>query len=527
MSLKKIIIRNVAAGWVEKATSIIATVIITPILFSHFGKYEYGMWVAIGQGASLLMLLDFGIANSVSRFIARNLALENREENVRVFNTALAIFFSASVLVLITTAIILPLIPDIFDVVESHRRVAFWLFGLIGVNIAIVFPLRVGRGLLQGRDRYDLISLYHVASSLLRLLLVILIFGRGVGDLLLLALVVLGLNLSTEIALFLTAMKQHPNLRFKHRMITIKNFKEMTSLGGSALVQTISANLYRRGQVIAVSIILGISSTPLFSIPSSIIIILGPVISRLGATFTPIASRMDATKENGQLQKLNILGVRYGLALSLPISIFLFFYGQELLTLWLGRCSELAEADISLMSLVLSIMVIPFALGCPQMATRSILRGTGKHWLAANGLFFSSLVGLITGILVMLFSNLGVLGAAIGWIIRFVLADILLFPFSICRHLRISGWYYFKKAYMPPLASAFLLMIFCISLTVFLPSDDIFKLIIVTLFIGVVSCLLILYIVLLPEHRTYLFSMINQGIAIFRHAGSKNHLVIK
>ena len=56
MSLKKIIIRNVAAGWVGKASSIIATIIITPVLLSHFGKYEYGMWVAIGQGAALLMM---------------------------------------------------------------------------------------------------------------------------------------------------------------------------------------------------------------------------------------------------------------------------------------------------------------------------------------------------------------------------------------------------------------------------------------------------------------------------------------
>lgn len=522
MSLKKIIIRNVVAGWAGKSISIITTIIITPVLLSHFGKYEYGMWLTIGQGASLLMLLDFGIANSVSRFIARNLALENHEENVRVFNTALAIFFFTSVLVLLVTAVVLPFIPDIFDVVESYRRIAFWLFGLIGLNIAIIFPLRVGRGLLQARDRYDLISYYQVFFSLLRLILVVLIFGRGVGDLLLLALIVLGLNLSSEMILFWTAIKQHTNLRVDLRMVTLKNLKEMTSLGGSALVQTISGMLYKKGQIIAVSIILGISSAPLFSIPMSLIISFGPFINRLGATFVPIASRLDATSKNDQLKRLNMHGVRYGLALSVPVGIFLFFYGEQLLTLWLSR-SGLTGADVNLMGLVLGVMVIPFALGAPHMASRSVLRATGRHWLAANGLLLSSLVGLITGVILMVYSNLGILGAAIGWGMRFVFADILLFPLSICGHLEIPFWHYFRKVYVAPLAVAILLVIFSIFFAEVFSVTDIGNFVIVTVCFGVLSSFLIFCVVMMPEHRKLLFDIIVQRVNVFRHACLRNN----
>jgi O-antigen/teichoic acid export membrane protein len=523
MGLKKTLFLNISSGWIEKVVSTIVTIVIVPILVSHFGKYKYGLWMTIGQGAALLALADFGIANSIARFISRNYALHDTDENIKVYSTAMVLFFLASVIALAATAIVLPFIPDILHIETPYHEISFWLFGLIGLNTAVTFPLRVGRGLLQSRDRYDLISLYGVIVNIANLILTVLIFGRGRGGLLLLAGITLGLNLFTEIALFIAAMKQNPDLRFKYDMITRKNFKEITSLGSSAMIQTASGFLYRNGLIFVVGMVLGVSSTPLFSIPHSILMRLSPFINRLGSTLTPIASRLEASDESNKLRNLNMLSVRYGLAISLPLGVFLLFYSQELLTIWLGRGrSGLTGSDIVVMTRVLVIVLIPFVVGSPQMATRSILGATGKHWLVANSLFLSALFGLIMAVLMMLYTNLGILAAAIGMTMRYIITDMLLFPFIICRYMKISAGKYFINAYARPLASAFLLSGICFLLKKILNGADIINIVIAGCLFAVMSCVLIVYVIATTEHRKYLSSVIKEKIAGLKYVWTKN-----
>ena len=521
MGLKKTIIKNLFTGWLGQFALIFSAIIVTPILINHFGKYEYGMWVTIGQGALIFSLFDFGVANSVSRIVAKNLALKKYDEISKIYSTAIAIFIFASLLVLFLTIIVLPFVPDVFKINDSHRTIAHWLFGLTCLNIFIILPLRVGRGLLQAKDRYDLIFLYKALITLLRLIFVILIFGRGIGHLILLAIITLGLNLLLEILLFRIAVKKYEVLKFKISLANKQHFKELISLGASSMVQTFSGTMFDKAQIIFIGLILGVSATPLFAVPYLIIISVGSFVNRLGGTFTPISSRLHATNNKSQLRRLNILGVRYGLALSIPISVFILLYGKELINLWLGQ-DALADNDINIIVLVLNIFLIPFALGWPQGASRTMLRGTGKHWLAANGQFISSFIGLMVSIFIMLYTNWGVLGAAIGWSLKTFLLNILIFPIAICRHLKIPGWDYFKTAYLLPILSIFPLLLIGKIMERFIPITNIYSCGFVTLGFFAMGGLGIFFMIIVPEDRSYLFQLLPQRLTQAMNIASKS-----
>ncbi|MCD4792902.1 MAG: oligosaccharide flippase family protein [Bacteroidales bacterium] len=507
MSLKKTILKNVVSEWISKIIIIASALIITPVLLSYFGKYQYGLWEAIGQGAAFLMLFDFGIANSIARFIAKNSVTDDFEENKRVYSTSLAVFFFAAVLTLFISLIVLPYIPEIFNTTENYQQISQVLFGILSLNIIVAFPLRVGRGLLQAKDRYDLISLIQLFFNVIYLILVLLFFYRGIGDLILLAEITLSVNLLSEIVLFLIALKYHKYLKFKFRYITKKNFKELFSLGASSLVQSISAMLYTKGIILSVSIMIGLAATPLFSIPNSIINKIGPFVNRLGSTFVPIASRMNAKNDIAKLRELNIHGVRYGLAISIPISVFLFFYGKQLLELWLGN-TGLNNLDLQNMAYAVAVMIVPFGLGAPQTASRAIFRATNKHWFVANLMLISVSAGLITTIILIKYTDLGILGAAIGWSFRYLIVDILVMPFAVCRNLQINIKHYFSKVYLPPLFSALVLIVFSLVYNRFIDFENIYNFIILITVFGILSFLLILFIILNAEHRKFLIKKI-------------------
>lgn len=505
MQLRNIIIKNTVAGWMERIVGIVSVLLVTPILISHLGKEQYGIWITIVQGAGLMILLDFGIANTISRFVSKNLALERSEENTRVISTAIGVLLVAALIVIVIAFVFSPLVPSVLKVSDVYRKISVILFILAGLNVALIFPFRVGRGLLQAINRYDVISVHRVLINILRAILILIIFISGMGNLLFLAIITLFLGLFLELSLFVSGLERFENLRIKRSAVTLKNLKELLSLGGSAFLRTMSAMLYRRMQLIAVTIIMGVSVAPLYFIPISLLYYVGPFINRLGATFTPIASFMDAAGEAQRLRNLNVFGVRYGLLISMPFCIFLFFYGDEILKLWLGR-SGLSAMDFQLMGQCLSITVVPFALSAPQIASRSILWATGKHWLVSWGFFSSNLVGLIVSILVMKYSQLGILGAAVGFSTTHFLTGILFYPLLICRHLDISKWFYFKKAYLTPVFSAGLLILVCFCLDTLLKSNDLYMFLIKVALFAVVTSLLSIYVGFLPQHRKYLFS---------------------
>lgn len=507
MNLKLTILKNLVSEWVSKVITIASALIITPVLISYFGKYHYGLWETIGQGAGFLMLFDFGIANSIAIFIAKNSATGNLYENKKVYSTALAVFFFTAIFTLLITLAVLPYIPEIFKIPENYQQLSQLLFGILSLNIIIAFPLRVGRGLLQAKDRYDIISLIQLIFNVLYLILVLLFFYRGIGDLILLAVITLSINILSEIILFIIALKYHEYLKFKLIYVTKKNFNELFSLGAGSLVQSLSAMLYTKGIILSVSIMLGLAVAPLFSIPSSILNKIGPFINRLGSTFMPIASRMKAKDENTKLRELNIYGVRYGLAISIPISVFLLFYGKRLLEIWLGG-TELNDFDSTNMASALSIMIIPFALGTPQIASRTIFRATEKHWFVANLMFISVSAGLITSIVLIKFTNLGILGAAIGWTFRYVIVDILVMPFAVCRYLQINIKYYFSQVYLTPLITAAVLVVFSFIYNRFIGFDNINNFVILIIFYGILSFLLIIFLILNSEHRSFLIDKV-------------------
>ncbi len=502
-SLKETVFKNVLTGWVEKVIAVLATIVLTPMIISCLGKEQYGIFTAIGHGAGLLLLLDFGIANTISRFVARNTASKRYDENIKVVSSAIAIFFVSSIIICLLTLFVSPFIPDLFSIDIRYERAAKFVFIITGLNIALVLPLRIARGILQASNRYDLISFANIVASFIRVLLLFFLIQTGLGNLINITIAYAFLTTLLELIICVQIKKTGIPFQFTLTGITKSNIIRLFSLGTSALLQTVSATIYKRFQIIAVSIILGMSATPLFSVPSTLISTIAPFVNRLGATFVPLASTMDVRGETNNLQELNIVGVRYGMLISMPLAVLLFFWSEDILQLWLTK-SGLSHHDISMMSKVISLVIFPFALSTPHTASRSILMATGKHWIVASGFIMCSLLGLIISITLMHASKLNVLGAAGGLSSTYLFTGCFLYPYLICNHLNISKIVYIKRVYLGPIFSAFLLAFVCFVLNRLWPSHSPVYLLLKMVVCSIHVLLLSYYIVLLPEHRSYL-----------------------
>ena len=509
MYLAKQILINTVTGWLTRAFSICIALILTPVLLSSLGKYDYGLWVSIGQGAGLLMLLDFGIANSVCRFIVREDVLIDPKAKNGIFSTAMFFFVVAAFLVVFITFLITPLLPGLLNVDESHKKIVQLVFFVFGLNTALILPLRVGRGLLQAKHRYDYIDLISTIANIIQFGLVLFCWWQNALGLIYLCWITVSCVALAEFFLFVKSLRLFPGIRFSFLLITKKRLRDLFSLGSSSLVQTFSGMLQGRGLTLAITIMLGAGITPLFFIPFSLLQRLGPFIGRAGATFMPIASGLDSVGDVNRIMRLSTYGMRYALMLGMSIGIFLILFGRELLQLWLGN-GALLQSDIETMYLVLIIMIFPLVFSRANKGNQSILRATGAHWIASNLLLVFSIIGLLVGIMLMKFTSLGIWGAVIGWSIRTIIADGILFTVVILKRFGTEKSIYFKSAYLRPLLVSVPVLFFNYILISFVSLNSISNIVFCSFIYIVTSIACILFFCVEADHRKALFAFVKR-----------------
>ncbi|WP_320045036.1 hypothetical protein [uncultured Desulfobacter sp.] len=450
MNFVKRTLTNVTSIWLNKVVTILTSIVLVPILLSALGKYDYGLWVTLGQGISMLALLDMGVANSVCRFVARAEALHDEVDKSGIYSTSLLIFFLVFVLIIAIVVVLVYFIPNLLNIQEDRCQVTRVLFLGLGFRVAITFPLRVGRGLLQAKYRYDYIEFVNLVFTILKFALLLICYNYWHINLYILCAVDIFFNLWIEWRLFRKGYKLNPELRFSMKLINRSRCQRLFSLGFSSVMQTMAGMFSSRGFLLAIGIISGMAAVPIFAIPNTLLTRLGSMFGRLGGSFMPIASMADAKGESAKIIQLSIYGFKYSLLIGLAVGGYLVVYGRDLIFLWLPAAT-VSSADNERIFLALLIMLFPLILSRASMCNRTILRATGHHWMVSNTLTVFGAIGLGAGVLLMQCSTLGVLGAAIGWSISPCILEGIIFPLIVSKKYNVSFFQYIKRVICVPL----------------------------------------------------------------------------
>lgn len=275
-------------------------------------------------------------------------------------------------------------------------------------------------------------------------------------------------------------------VKFKYKSVNMSSLREIWSLSLSALLGTLAALLFNQGQIISVGKIIGTETVTIYAIPIMLLTYGSMVTAYITGAFKPMASHMQALNDNIKLKKLNIGGVKISFIISLFIAIVAVAFGHTFFKIWLSSSKDLSNADFAMLSNILTIMVIGFAIGIPQNVSAKMLSGTDKQWFVASVSLAASLVGFCLGILLMLKTDLGLYGMAVGWITVFFIKGVLVFPIKACHHFNISALHYIKQAYLPPLIAGIILIVIIFFIKQVLNNESF-----VSLFSSIIFCMIV------------------------------------
>lgn len=178
------LIRGAASSLLSKGVTFAVSAISIPITVRYLGPEDFGVWVTISTALTMLLVLDLGVANSLTNFISEAYARDDRDHASTYTTTALGVVVTVALLLASIAWWIWPSLHwDRLFHLSSSAEVPI-VSRAVAVALAIFLvglPASLAPKILGGYQELRTANLFTAIGSLLNLLSIILLVHLHAG----------------------------------------------------------------------------------------------------------------------------------------------------------------------------------------------------------------------------------------------------------------------------------------------------------------------------------------------------------
>lgn len=423
-------------SYITIAFSIISGLIYTPWMISKIGQSSFGLYT-LTISLITLVTMDLGLSQSVSRFLSKYRA-ENDKESIRKFlGITYKLFIFLALIFLISLTIVFFNVDNIFDKLTSDEigkvKVLLMISGLYAV---ISFPFNPLDGILISGEKFIFFKTLSLISRVLNIVLMViaLLLGYGLYSLV----IVNAISGLTIIILKLHYLRKKDPQEIDWKCKDKKLTKSIFSFSIWVMVISIAQRLILN---ITPSILGMTSGSKEIAIMSIAITLEGYVwlfSSVFLDMFLPKVSQI-IYRDKAGAKEIQALMIKVGriqfILLAAIISIFI-SAGKDFILNWVGY-------DFEKSYIVALFLIIPGLLTVPQSIASTTL-------VAINKVKYNALSRIVVAVLSISLSyflsiNYGSIGSGIGIFIGNIIGSVILMNIIYKIVLKINIWEFFKS----------------------------------------------------------------------------------
>ena len=436
-------LKNSISGYLSSATTIVIGLLLTPLLVRQLGQQAYGLWVLVTSLAIYLTLLDLGVADAVTRYVARARAINDSNQVTSVVSTAFAVYLVGGLLSLIVTLLLVFLLLPSLNTPEELLPTAQWLLTSLGIGSMVILSCRVFDGALRGAQRYDLANALQIGYSVALAGGTALVLLRG-GGLAEIAWVNIGASVLLAAGQTIVGRLAVPGARIVRNGVHRGLARELVGFSSWVFLTNISYRVYTHFDAVVLAIFLPVRALTPYNLGYRVAALLGEGLYPVLKLLFPIASELHMRQEREALHRLLVQGTKVALAISVAGGITLWFLGEALIRLWIGP--GLQEATP-----ILYLFVVFFVISNTSQPAREILKGEGRiRFLAMLAVADTVLNLALSAVLVQFY---GAPGVAVGSVIPVALASLVLLRRTL-RHQGIAPTEFIRAVVGPSVVPA-------------------------------------------------------------------------
>lgn len=403
------------------------TFLLLPFMVYQLGDYWYGVWALIGAVIVQYHILDFGLSQTVVRFIARFRAERAPEQAAAVFSTALAAF-SAFGAITFAGVVAAAASTGAWGFPPEEARILAAAVLMAGATMCCAFPTYAVEGCFAGALRQDIPSLLQLLRTILRLSMTYYFMAEGYS-IAALAAISLGCDTLYRLQLLWLLPRYVPEARFRRRAVSRACLGEMLRFGRYVFLTNIARYSVIHASTIVAGVMVGVAATTTYAIALNIIERLeGMVRMALFLTmpaFTGIAAERG---ESGLLVERFLMVSRIA---AFGVSIVcggLIVAGHPFVSAWMGPAYAAAYWP-------LAILAAAWMADLAQVPAMQVLTALGRHKRFAqyDAIVAASSLALAVG----LAPSFGLAGIAAGVALPVLVSGLVLKPLHAARALSI------------------------------------------------------------------------------------------
>jgi O-antigen/teichoic acid export membrane protein len=441
VNLKVQAIKNVGSSWFGLGMNVLVGLFLSPFILHRLGDDAFGLWVLIFSITGYYGLFDFGIRSSIIRYVSKYTATKDYERLNQVLNTSLFSYSCLAVVLLLITGVGTRYVDQLFRISPNLQHTAQILFLIVGIALALGFPLSLFGGILEGLQQFYPINLIQVISTLARALFIVIALHQQAG-LITIAAITVALPLLASASYLVIVLRMLP-LQFGRRFIRKAAFRDVVNYGSVTFLILLAARLRFRTDAMVIGTFLSAAAITYFTVGSRFVDYANDIVQALAQIFTPMSSHFHSKGDFDKLRKIFIEGNRACALTMFPISVALILLGKSAISVWVGP--KYVSSYI-----VLLILVIPSTLYSAQATSTKILFGMSKHRSLGVVVVLEGVANLILSI--YLVRRMGIVGDALGTAIPLLCTSVFFLPRHLCRLLNVPVVTFLRQAYLLPLA---------------------------------------------------------------------------
>jgi len=426
------ILKNALMGWTSKAVNFLTAIIATPIFISYLGQSSYGAWLLLMNIWVLMTLFDMGVFLAFTRFIAHDLANDNRQAALATTANSFSLYLLLSLVVLLAYLIVAFTAETLLNLPPEMRADFRWALLPLGLTSALGLPSRVFEGVLFAREKLYFISWVNLSFALARVFITIWFLALGWG----LMGIALAHSLTTVAEYMLINWAGWREMPYKGWVRLAWDWPLVKRLATYAR-DTMFAQFMGRARGQAPSLMLGALASPaavaIFGIGLRLLNHAMDLISALVVSAQPRFSSLESAGQYETWRAIFLRTTLYTSFIAAYLCLGILLLSGPFIHLWLGP-------DFALSAPVAMILAVPMGLLMSLYPCESVmvsLRTQGKlGWLCLAEL------ALLLALAWFSLARWGALGAAWSLALSLLAFRPWWLSLHVCRRLGI-GWVWF------------------------------------------------------------------------------------
>ena len=438
-------------SYVMMIFEVLSTLLLTPFIIRTLGQAEYGVYKLSASVVAYLLLLDLGVGNAITRYIAKFRASGEKEQSQKFLGVATIYYTVIALVALIAGVVLIAVFPKAFakGLTASEIKLGQELLFITMINAAVTLGTAAYNNVIIAYERFTVSKGVPIIQIIVRMVLTVVMLKGGFGSV---GIVMVNLLMTVVCrGFFIIYVLFRLKLRPKFKGIDISFVKEIILYSSMILIQMIATQLNATVDQILIGSLVASSAAILavYSVGTQVT----QYFQSMGTAFTGVLmpgivkmveSGVDSKTLTDEMIRIGriiliVLGLIWGGFLAC---------GQQFITLWAG-------ADNSNAYFVAVILMTAYMFILTESIGTQILWAMNQHKEQA---ILKGIIVLLNILLtVVLIKWQPLIGATIGTFISLVLGDVVVMNVIFRKKLKMNLGYYYKgltKGILPCIAVA-------------------------------------------------------------------------